>query len=386
MKSFSSICEKVPRSAIRKMFAMADKIEDPISFAIGEPDFTTPSHIIDAANRALSSGETHYTPNIGILPLRQAIADYRNAMGLGYDPSNEIMITAGGMEALYLSLLVLLNPGDEVLLSNPGWTNYYGQILMCRAIPKRVPAYESEGFIVTPEELKKAITPKTKLLILNSPSNPTGGVATPERLEAIAKLCVEEDLYVLSDEVYHRLLYADAPFVSIASFPGMKERTVIIDSFSKTYAMTGWRVGMALGPESILSMMVKFQENVAACVNTAAQFGALEALCGAQDCVEEMLQTYAQRRKVLVEGLNSIPHLTCIEPKGAFYAFPNITATGLTSEEFAMQLLQSTGVITVPGTGFGSAGEGFVRLSYATSTENILRGLERMEKFVLSLG
>ncbi len=167
MKSFSSICEKVPRSAIRKMFAMADKIEDPISFAIGEPDFTTPSHIIDAANRALSSGETHYTPNIGILPLRQAIADYRNAMGLGYDPSNEIMITAGGMEALYLSLLVLLNPGDEVLLSNPGWTNYYGQILMCRAIPKRVPAYESEGFIVTPEELKKAITPKTKLLILN---------------------------------------------------------------------------------------------------------------------------------------------------------------------------------------------------------------------------
>ena len=181
--------------------------------------------------------------------------------------------------------------------------------------------------------MKKAITPKTKLLILNSPSNPTGGVATPERLEAIAKLCVEGILYVRSDEVYHRLLYADAPFVSIASFPGMKERTVIIDSFSKTYAMTGWRVGMAPGPESILSMMVKFQENVAACVNTAAQFGALEALCGAQDCVEEMLQTYSQRRKVLVEGLNSIPHLTCIEPKGAFYAFPNITATGLTSQK-----------------------------------------------------
>ena len=385
MKNLSEISSKVPRSTIRKMFALASTIENPISFAIGEPDFCTPPNIIEAGKAALSRGETHYTPNSGIAPLREAISRDRHTLNLDYDPETEIIVTAGGMEALYLSLITLLNPGDEVIISNPYWTNYYGQILMCGAIPVPVDVYEEEGFIIRPEDLEHAINHKTKLLILTSPSNPTGGVAGYDRLEKIAKICCEKDIYVISDEVYRHLIYDDDTFVSIASMPGMKERTVIIDSFSKTFAMTGWRVGMALSGAPIIGTMVKFQENVAACVNTAAQYAAVEALNGSQDSVRNMLSVYKERRLVLVDGLNSIDGLSCIMPKGAFYAFPNIKKTGLTSEEFSMKLLKDAGVITVPGTGFGTAGEGFIRLSYATSIENIKEGLLRIRQFMTDL-
>jgi aminotransferase len=386
MVRVSKIAQEIKGSSIRKMFNMAGSMTDTVSFALGEPDFTTSKNIIDAACKALQEGITHYTPNAGILPLRQAITKkLKNKNNVEIDPETEIMITAGGMEALMLVMMVTLDPGDEIILTDPFWTNHPSQVLMTGAIPRFVKVYEEDGFAYNPDNVRKAINSKTKAILINSPANPTGGVAGREVLEELARIAIEHDLIVITDEVYQHLIYDGAEFVSIASLPGMKERTVIIDSFSKAYAMTGWRIGYAAGCKEILQNMIKLHENVVSCITTSSQYGAIEALEGPQDYLGYMLDKYAVRRNLIVEGINSIEKLSCIKPKGAFYAFPNITGTGMKSEEFAVELLKKTGVVVVPGSGFGEAGEGFIRISYATSEENIKEGLKRIKAFVEGL-
>ncbi|KPU42743.1 aspartate aminotransferase [Oxobacter pfennigii] len=382
MNYISRIALNLKSSSIRNMYNMANTMENVVSFAIGEPDFTTAANIIEASNKALMDGQTHYTTNAGILPLRQAIANkLRNKNNVNVKP-DDVIITAGGMEALMLCMMTILDPGDEVIVTDPFWSNHPSQIIMCGAIPKFVKVYEEDGFVYNPDNIKNAINKNTKALLINSPSNPTGGVADEEVLKEIAKIAIENDLIVISDEVYQHLVYDDAKFMSIAAFPGMKERTVIIDSFSKTYAMTGWRIGYAAGASQIIQYMTKLQENVVSCVNTPSQYAAIEALEGPQDYLHYMLSKYTERRKLVVEGINSIDRLSCIKPKGAFYAFMNIKETHLSSEEFAVTLLKNKGVVVVPGSGFGEAGEGYVRVSYATSEENIIEGLKRIKSFV----
>ena len=387
MKEISNVAKIVQPSPIRKMFNLADGMEDVVRFTVGEPDFNTPAHVVDAAVEALRTGKHHYTPNAGILPLREAISEYYvRSRGLHYSPETEIIATAGGMEALLLTMLTLLNPGDAFLLSDPCWTNYSRQIEICSARPVFVPVDATHDFTFAPEALEKAITPETKGFLVNSPANPTGGIAGRKALEQLAEIAVRHDLYVISDEVYSELLYEGNTFTSIAVLPGMKERTIIVNSFSKTYAMTGWRVGYALGPQHIISQMVKLQENVAACVNTAAQYGALAALTGSQAPVAEMLETYSQRRAYILDAFSKINGLTCFAPQGAFYAFVDISAAGMDAETFARDLLQKVRVIVVPGEAFGESGKRYVRLSFATSMENIREGTRRIAQYMKTLG
>lgn len=387
MIRISNIAREIEGSPIRKMFNIAGKMTDVISFTVGEPDFVTPQNIMDAAARAMNAGETHYTPNAGILALRKAVAKRlleRNS--LTADPEKEVIITAGGMEALMLCMMVLINPGDEVIITDPYWPNHPAQVRMCGGIPRFVKVFEEDGFVYNCDNIRKAINKNTKAILVNSPANPTGAVVGRDTMEEIARIAVENDLLVVSDEVYQHFLYDGAEFVSISGFEGMKERTVIIDSFSKTYAMTGWRVGYAVGPEEVIQNMVKLQENVMGSINTPAQFAAIEALEGSQESLIKMLESYAARRALLIDGINSIPSLSCRKPKGAFYAFVNISKSKMNSEEFAISLLKSTGVVVVPGSGFGEAGDSFIRMSYATSAENIEEGLRRIDRFMRSLG
>ena len=382
MKAISRTTARITNSPIRKMFNLANSMKDVVNFALGEPDFPTPANIVNAAKRSLDRGETHYTANAGIFPLREAIAhSARQEYGINPDPEGEIIVTAGGMEALLLAMMVLLDPGDEVIISDPYWPNYSRQIETCGGIPRPVGVREENGFIFDPDDLRKAVSTRSKLIILNSPANPTGAVADRVTLEEIARFAIENDLYVISDEVYHHFIYDDVRHSSIASIAGMRERTLVIDSFSKTYAMTGWRVGFAIGPATIIGNMVRYQENFVGSVNTQAQYAAVEALEGSQESLNTMIQTYAERRKLIVEGLNGIEKISCRWPKGAFYCFANIGKLGMKSEDFAMALLKETGTVVVPGSGFGAAGEGFVRMSYATSSENIIKGLERTKAF-----
>jgi len=377
---------EAPRSTIRVMFDMAEKYDDLIKFTAGEPDFATPQNVVDAAKKALDAGETHYTPNGGILPLRKAISKkLLRTNKMSYDPEKEIIVTAGGVEALALAMISTLDPGDEVILPDPSYPNYMNQIMMLGAVPKFVQVFEEDSFMYRPEKLEEAITPKTRILILNSPANPTGGVASLKKLEDIARIVVKHDLLVLSDEVYRDLIYDNMEFFSICSLEGMRDRTVIIDSFSKTYAMTGWRIGYAAGPEEVIGSMTRLQENVVSCVNSATQYAGLEALEGPQDSVKVMLDKYAERRDLVYNGINSIENLSCKKPEGAFYAFVNISKTGLTAQDFAMRLLEEARVVVVPGTGFGKNGEGFVRIAYPTSNENIEEGLRRIRMFVEGL-
>jgi len=386
MNEVSRRAREIAGSPIRRMFNIAAAMEDVISFTVGEPDFVTPANIREAAVRSLERGETHYTANAGVPPLRQAIGSRLGSeYGLSWDPETEIIVTAGGMEALMLGMMVLIDPGDEVLISDPHWPNYPRQVLMCGGVPRFFTLREENGFVPYPDDLRKAVTAKTKLIVLNSPANPTGAVMDAETLQEIARLAIQKDLFVISDEVYRRFIYDGTQFSSISTMEGMTERTLVVDSFSKTYAMTGWRVGFAAGPRRVVENMVKYQENFVGCVNTQAQYGAIEALQGPQTALHEMIQTYAERRRMIVEGLNNIPKVSCGWPKGTFYCFANIRDAGMSSEDFTMRLLRETRVVAVPGSGFGAAGEGYVRLSYATSSKNITEGLSRLRRFTESL-
>lgn len=384
MSFVSEKSKKTPRSVIREMFAMQTGLEDVVSFALGEPDFTSPKHIIDATVASFQRGETHYTPNAGIPALREAVARSYQERGLDYKPE-EILIGSGAISVLCLACTAILDIGDEVLLPDPGWANYSGLITQVGAVPVPVRVKEENGFMYDVEDLRAAITPKTKMILINSPSNPTGGVASAENLRQIADLVKEKDLYVLTDEIYHELLWSDEPYTSIASFPGMKERTLVVDGFSKKYAMTGFRLGYGAGPEEVIATMTKLLENVLSSVNEGIQWGGVAALTGDQSPVEEMKEQYRRRRQIIVEGLNAIDRISCLAPMGAFYAFPNISQTGLSSRDFAIRLLKEKHTVVVPGTGFGEGGEGFVRISYATSEENIREGLKRIAEFVASL-
>lgn len=385
MKKLSKATQ-LPQSGIRRMFDLAKGKEDVISFVLGEPDFDTPKSIVEEAKKALDEGKTHYTDNAGILPLREEISkSVKKYDRVAYNPENEILICTGAMQAIYLTMAVLLNPGDEVLISNPCYANYYGQVSMNYGVPVPVPVYEEDDFNFTYENLKKYVTPKTKAILLNSPNNPTGAVATRKVMEDVAKIAIENDLYVIYDAVYKHLLYDGIDYINIAELDGMRERTIYIDSFSKTYAMTGWRIGYLAGPKEIVSLMPKLQEFMPSCISTFTQYAAIEALRSGQSAIDSMNREYTSRRKLLLEKIESIDKISCRAPKGAFYAFINIKKTGLGSQEFAERLLEQQNVVVAPGVAFGDEGEGYIRISYATSTENIQEGMNRMKRFVDSL-
>ncbi len=368
-------------SGIRKFFDIAATMKDVISLGIGEPDFDTPEPIVEAGVRSLRSGETHYTSNAGKLELRQALAEHLERLyGVSYDPSSEIIITVGGSEALYLSATALLNPGDEVIIPTPCFVSYQAEVILAGGVPVEIPCRMENNFDFDPKEIEAAITSRTKAILLGFPNNPTGAVASRESLLEVARMAEAHDLVVLSDEIYDRLVY-DWKHVCFPSLPGMRNRTVLMGGFSKDYAMTGWRIGYAAGPADILKGLVRVHQYTVMSSPTVSQTAATEALRNAEPYVQQMLAEYNRRRKLIVKGLNEIG-LPTFEPRGAFYAFPKVSVTGLDDETFANRLLQEEHVAVVPGNSFGLGGEGFVRCSYATAYDKIEIALERMRKFV----
>ena len=383
---YSSVAESIPDSKIRSMMVRADEIPDVISFAVGEPDFAPPQAAIDATKAALDRHDTKYAPGSGVTELREVYADYIAKMtGVPYTAEN-ITVTAGGMASLFLGLMCMVDTGDEVLVSAPYFCNYQQMISMCHGVTVPVDVYEKDDFILTPEAVEKALTPRTKVLMLNSPCNPTGGVISLEALKALAKLAVEHDLFVISDEVYRHILFDGAEYHSIASLPGMAEWTLIVDSCSKTFSMTGFRVGFGAAPAHLAELMTKLTEGVYSNAVTFSQYGAIGAFRYALDNCQAMRQEFQRRRDYIVARLNAMPGIRCILPKGAFYVFANISGTGLAAQEFSDRLLEEAHVAVVPGDNFGSKdGMHFIRLSYATSMENIQAGMDRLEAFCKSL-
>ncbi|MDO4808815.1 MAG: pyridoxal phosphate-dependent aminotransferase [Eubacteriales bacterium] len=385
MRGLASAEKYVTNSPIRKLFNKAAGMTDVIAFTVGEPDFNTPKYIVDAAIESLKNGKAHhYPPNAGINELRAAVTkETEKTLGVKFgDPIKNAMITCGGMEALSLAFHVLVDPGDEVILGDPSYCNYSRMVYIQHATPVFVPCYAKDNFCFDLEALEKAITPKTKAILINSPANPTGGIAGVEQLKKIAELAIKHDLYVFSDEVYNSLTYDGNKAVSIASLPGMLERTVIINSFSKKYAMCGWRVGYAMAREDIVDAMSRFQENIASGVNGSAQYAAVAALEGPQDDFEEMLRQYTRRRNLVVEEFNKIPGLKCFAPQGTFYAFIDVSGTGMDGNQFAEDVLEKVHVIVVPGDTFGTEGKKYVRLVFATSEDRIKEGIRRIGKYM----
>ncbi len=371
-------------SGIRKFFDIVATMKDVISLGIGEPDFTTPRPILDAGIRSLQNGDTHYTSNAGILELRQALTIHLQQLyGVHYDPLKETVITVGGSEALYLSATALLNPGDEVIVLTPCFVSYQAEVHLAGGIPVEVPCRLENNFDVDPDDIRAAITPRTKAILIGFPNNPTGAVASRESLLEIARLAEEHDLIVLSDEIYDRLVYG-VEHICFASLPGMRERTILLGGFSKDYAMTGWRIGFAAAPEPLLSGMLRIHQYSVMCSPTMSQKAAYEAIVSGEPYVEQMVAEYDRRRKLIVNGLNTIG-LRTFEPRGAFYAFPYIGDTGLDDDTFANRLIQEERVAVVPGSAFGKGGEGFVRCSYATSYDKLEEALDRIDHFVKQL-
>ncbi len=371
-------------SGIRKFFDIAATMKEVISLGIGEPDFASPKPIIQAGIKSLNDNQTHYTANKGILPLRRAINEHLQKLyGVSYDPEEEIVATVGGSEALLLAIQALLDPGDEVLLPTPCFVSYQGVILLAGGVSVEVPSRMENNFVPDPKELEKAITPRTKAILLNFPSNPTGAVADRETMMEIGKLAEKHDLIVISDEIYDRLVYG-VQHVCFAALPGMRERTILIGGFSKDYAMTGWRIGFVCAPREILDGIARIHQYVIMSAPTMAQFGALEGLTSCEDFVQNMLKEYDRRRKLVVEGFNYIG-LPTFEPRGAFYAFPKVDVTGMDDTTFADRLLNEKHVAVVPGSAFGPGGEGFVRCSYATAYDQLEEALDRIHQFVKSV-
>ena len=384
MKELSRAEHLVENSPIRRLFNKAAGLKDVIAFTVGEPDFDTPRYIVDAAIDALNHGAHHYPPNAGITELREAVSrETEKTHGFKLHPYLNAMITCGGMEALFLAMTVIVDAGDEVIIGDPSYCNYAGMVHIRGGKPVYVPCYAKDHFAFDLETFEKAITPKTKAVVINSPMNPTGGIATEESLKKIAELCVKHDLYVLSDEVYNSIVYEGHHARSIATFPGMQERTVVVNSFSKKYAMCGWRVGYAIANERIVDGMSRMQEHVASGVNAATQWAALRALTGPQDDVEEMIRQYTVRRNLVVSEFNDIPKLKCYAPEGTFYAFIDVSETGMTGNEFAEDLIEKAQVILVPGDTFGPEGKKYVRLVFAASEEKIKAGIGRIRKYML---
>lgn len=368
-------------SGIRKFFDLVSEMKDAISLGVGEPDFDTPWHIRDEGIYSLERGRTFYTSNAGLKELKEEIANYlRRRVHVDYDDRHEILVTVGGSEAIDMAMRVMLNPGEEVLIPQPSYVSYEPCTIMAGGKPVIIELKAENEFRLMPEELLEHITDKTKLLVLPFPNNPTGAIMEQKDLEAIAKVIIEKDLYVLSDEIYSELTYKE-DHVSIASIPDMQERTILINGFSKAYAMTGWRLGYACGPRKIIEQMTKLHQYAIMCAPTTSQYAAVEALRNGDDDVAMMREAYNQRRRYLVHAFKEMG-LECFEPYGAFYIFPCIKEFGMTSEEFASRFLMEEKVAVVPGTAFGDCGEGFLRISYAYSLENLKEALGRMQKFI----
>jgi len=369
-------------SGIRRFFDIAATMKDVISLGIGEPDFITPKSILNAGVRSLRAGETHYTSNSGKLELRQAIADNLNRLyGVHYDPVNEIIATVGVSEALYLAMTAILDPGDEVIIPTPCFVAYQAEVILAGGVPVEIPSRLEDNFQLDPGRVRDAITPRTKAIFVGYPNNPTGAVASREVLLQVAKIAEQNDLLLISDEIYDRLVY-DFEHVCFPSLTdSAKKRTILLGGFSKDYAMTGWRIGYAAGPADLIKGLVRIHQYTIMSAPTMSQDAAREALVSGEQYVQKMVTEYDRRRKLIVNGLNKLG-LTCFEPRGAFYAFPQITASGMDDETFAQRLLDEEHVAVVPGNAFGAGGEGFVRCSYATAYEKIEEALRRLEKFM----
>lgn len=371
----------VPPSGIRKFFDIANQMEDVISLGVGEPDFDTPWHIREEGIYSLEKGKTIYSANAGLLELRQEICHYmKRRFNLEYSPTQQTLVTVGGSEGIDLALRTLMEPGDEVLIPEPCFVSYKPCTLFAGGTPVVIPTKEENNFKLTPEELERYITPQTKALILAYPSNPTGAIMEREDLEKIADVLRDKNIVVISDEIYAELTYGKE-HVSIASIEGMYDRTIILSGFSKAYAMTGWRLGYALGPESVISAMTKMHQFTIMCAPTTSQYAAIEAMRNGDEDVNMMRRAYDQRRRLMVEKFREMG-LSCFEPEGAFYVFPSIQKTGLTSEAFCEGLLNDQRVAVVPGTAFGDYGEGFIRCSYAYSVDELKEALSRIKKFL----
>lgn len=372
-------------SGIRKFFDIVSEMKDAISLGVGEPDFDTPWSIREEGIYSLEKGRTYYTSNAGLSELRTEICNFLNRRyGLNYNPDGETLITVGGSEAIDLAFRAMLNPGDEVIIPQPSYVSYLPCAVLADATPVLVNLKEENEFRLTPEELLSAITPKTKILVFPFPNNPTGAIMPKEELEKIAQICIDKDIFVVSDEIYSELTYGGEHHCSIASIPGMTDRTIVINGFSKSHAMTGWRLGYACGPAPIIKQMLKIHQFVIMCAPTNSQYAAVEALRHCDENIEHMRDEYDQRRRFMLTRLRGMG-LKCFEPFGAFYIFPNIAEFGMTSEEFAMRFLKEYKVAIVPGTAFGECGEGFLRMSYASSLSNLKTAMERLEEFINTL-
>ena len=368
-------------SGIRKFFDIVSEMEDAISLGVGEPDFDTPWHIRDEGIYSLEKGRTFYTSNAGLKELKVEICNYlRRRFGLEYDPTHEVLVTVGGSEAIDIALRAMVNPGDEVLIPQPSYVSYEPCAVLADAVPVIINLKAENEFRLTAQELLDAITDRTKILVLPFPNNPTGAIMERSDLEAIAKVIIEKDLFVISDEIYGELTYKEK-HVSIAELPGMKERTILINGFSKAYAMTGWRLGYACGPAPIIEQMLKIHQYAIMCAPTTSQYAAVEAMKNGDEDVAEMREQYNQRRRYLMNAFKEMG-LPCFEPYGAFYVFPCIAEFGMSSDEFATRFLEEEKVAVVPGTAFGDCGEGFIRISYAYSLENLKVAIGRLADFV----
>jgi aminotransferase len=367
-------------SGIRRFFALAGEMPFCFNLSVGEPDFCVPQHALDGGWRAVKEGKTHYAPTNGVPELRDALAQKANRdYGLNYDPNCEVLVTVGGTQAIFTALMALLSQGDEVLIPDPGFVAYEPCVLLAGGIPVHVPLREENDFRPSIDDVTSLITNKSRVMILNYPNNPTGSVLSYDEAAALSKIAVERDLIVISDEVYERMFYDGAKHYCLATFPGMAERTLVVNSFSKTYAMTGLRVGCVYGPKDLVSPLWLINEYTIASVDTFSQYVALAALRGPQDCVAEMVKEFDRRRHLVHRRLNEIEGFKCQLPKGAFYAFPSIRGTGFSSEQLAEFLVKKAGVLTVPGSSFGACGEGYLRLSYASAYKDLEEALDRME-------
>lgn len=372
----------IPRSGIRDFFEIVQTMGDVVSLGIGEPDFATPWHIREAAIYALEKGRTGYTSNLGLPRLRRSISDYiKGRFGIAYEPLSEVLVSVGVSESIDLALRALLDPGDEVLYHEPCYVSYAPSIVLARGVAKAIPTRAEHEFRLTPEDLVAAITPASKILMLNFPNNPTGATMSAENLAEIAEICVKHDLVVFTDEIYSELTYEGGVHTSIAALPGMKERTVFLHGVSKAYAMTGWRIGFACAPKDMIEAMMKIHQYSILCASIMGQDATIEALERGTSSMESMRREYELRRNYIVNSLNELG-LPCFQPKGAFYVFPDITSTGLSSREFSLRLLHEKKVAVVPGTAFGASGEGHVRCSYAAALDQIKIAVERIGEFV----
>lgn len=382
----SIVSEQVKPSLTRKLFNMAKEFDDVIDFTLGDPDIQPHQAIKDAACAAIQAGRTRYSQNAGLLPLRQTISEYyQRKEGLTYKADGEVIVTVGAMEGLYLSLLSLINPGDEVIIPAPYYVNYVQMVYLCHGVPVVVDNPNAEELSFSVEDVEAAITPRTKAIIINTPANPSAKLIPWNKVVALAEIAKKHDLIVISDEVYKCLIYGIEPFRSIVTIDGMRERTVLVNSLSKEFCMTGWRIGYVLAPEIVVATMTKLQENVCACAPLPSQYAAIEALSGKGDYSSHMVDIFRRRRDILVKGISEIRGLTCNAPEATFYLMVNISRTGMTSEEFAIALLKAVHVAVVPGIAYGESCDKFVRIAFTIDEEKIREGISRIHKFMESL-